>query len=83
MACGAGFSVALCSSYKVYSWGNNLAGQLGQGFLGGGRFPHFNEEAVLSAPEAAGAASSPNPNRLDGAHGSRNALGSQCGGAAR
>ena len=44
LACGAGFSVALSSTFKIYTWGGNLAGQLGLGFLGGGRFPHFHEE---------------------------------------
>jgi len=29
---------------QVWAWGSNLAGQLGQGFLGQGRFPHFHEE---------------------------------------
>ena len=53
VACGAGFSVALCSNFKVYSWGSNLAGQLGQGFLGGGRFPHFHEEPAPGLPLAA------------------------------
>ena len=31
IACGAGHSVALSDSGKVYSWGLNLLGQLGQG----------------------------------------------------
>jgi hypothetical protein len=32
---------------QVWAWGSNLAGQLGQGFLGEGRFPHFHEEHPL------------------------------------
>ena len=78
IACGAGFSVALCSNCKIFSWGSNLAGQLGLGFLGGGRFPHFHEEGQASAhtskftsrsPTAPKGSTPSSPTRLEGGGG--------------
>jgi len=78
IACGAGFSVALCSNCKVFTWGSNLAGQLGLGFLGGGRFPHFHEEGqapartskfIMGSPLAPKGSTPSSRNRLEGGGG--------------